>query len=74
MASKFIGCIISADTGELYAVINPDNDYELDNPRWLLMRGLATDAIRLIKVPREQYEAHTSMDPVMEIVRGLANL
>jgi hypothetical protein len=39
MAKEFIGVIIGANSGQIYAVINPDDDSELDNPRLLLLQG-----------------------------------
>lgn len=39
MASEFIGAIVGAVSGTVYAVINPDEDAELDNPRLLLLQA-----------------------------------
>lgn len=33
-----VGLVCGAITGKIYAVINPDDDAELDNPRWLLIK------------------------------------
>lgn len=67
MAAKFIGVIRSATTGDILAVINPDDDSELDNPRWLLLRTV-TDVIEMVKVPRGDYNKALSMDDVAKLV------
>lgn len=71
MTQKFIGAIVNADTGVIYAVINPDDDSELDNPRWLLLRTGETMPMRMVKMPRDEYMAARSMDEVAEIVARL---
>jgi len=38
MAAEFIGLVCGSTTGRIYAVINPDDDSELDNPRHLLLK------------------------------------
>lgn len=65
--SKFIGVIRNVETRQIYAVINPDNDSELDNPRWLLLkiRG-KTEAIELIKVSRDEYMGAKSVEQLAE--------
>lgn len=39
--SQFIGVIVGANSGNIYAVISPDDDRELDNPRLLLLQASA---------------------------------
>lgn len=39
MAAQFIGAIVGSVTGNVYAIINPDDDSELDNPRHLLLQS-----------------------------------
>jgi len=70
MASQNIGVVIGANSGTVYAVVNPDDDSELDNPRWLLIRG-ETEAMRLILVPRGDYEGALSMADVAQLVDRL---
>jgi hypothetical protein len=41
MASDYIGVIVGANSGIVVAVINPDDDSELDNPRLLLLQTSA---------------------------------
>ena len=60
MARDFIGVIRNANTGQIYAVINPDDDSEIGNPRLLLLK--ATEAIEMLRVPRSVYESYGSMD------------
>jgi hypothetical protein len=55
MASKYIGVIRDTETGEIFSVINPDNDSELDNPRWLLLRVTETRSMQMVRVPRGDY-------------------
>jgi hypothetical protein len=93
-SQKYIGVIIGANTGQIYAVINPDDDSELDNPRLLMLQASAgqimpinfdpdnpprledlpqyeREPMRMVKVPRGQYEAANSMDVVAQIVTEL---
>ena len=67
MSSEFIGVIRDAETKDILAVINPDNDVELDNPRWLLIR-IATAAIELIKIPRNEYMGALTMEQLSKLV------
>ena len=50
-----IGAVVGANTGTVYAIVNPTFDSELDNPRLLLMRGEQTEAIRRVRIPRGDY-------------------
>jgi hypothetical protein len=71
--SDFIGVVRSATTGEIFAVINPDDDSELNNPRWLLIKRIgATDAVELIKVPRGDYMGAMTTEQLAELVQRLA--
>ena len=70
MSSNFIGVIRNALTGEIYAVVNPDGDHELDDPKMLLLKRVGvTEAVEMVKVPRAQFEQARSMDAVDEIVK-----
>lgn len=69
--SDFIGVVRSATTGTILAVVNPDNDSELDNPRLLLIKGSETDAIEMIKVPRGDYIGAMTTDQLAELVNRL---
>jgi hypothetical protein len=70
--SNFIGVIRNAETKEIYAVVNPDQDHELDNPRWMLLkREGVSEAIELIKVPRGEYMGAMSMGQLAELVDRL---
>lgn len=68
MASEFIGVIRGAGSGMVYAIVNPDADAELDNPRLLLLRGTEAEPMEMIKVPREEYMKAGSMDEVAALV------
>jgi hypothetical protein len=50
--SDFIGAVVGANTGTVYAIVNPTFDSELENPRLLLIRGEETEAIRMVRIPR----------------------
>lgn len=67
MAQAFIGVIIGLNTGTPVAVINPDDDSELDNPRLLLMQG-SGEPLMMVKVPRGDYLGAMSMQQVSELV------
>lgn len=60
--SELVGVIRNAQTGEIYAVVNPDEDHELDNTRWLLIKRIGDTApVEMIKVTRSDYM--TAMTP-----------
>lgn len=67
MAQDFIGVIVGANSGTPVAVINPDDDSELDNPRLLLIQG-SEEPLAMVKVPRGDYLGAMSMDQVAELV------
>jgi hypothetical protein len=70
--SDFIGVIRSATTGEIYAVVNPDDDSELDNPRFLLLKRIgATDAVEMIRVPRGDYMGAMTTEQLKQLVDSL---
>jgi hypothetical protein len=70
--SHFIGVIRNAETKEIYAVINPGSDYELDNPRWLLLkREGPAEAIELIRVPRGDYMGAMTLAQLSELVERM---
>ena len=73
MASAFIGVIRSVETGRIYSVINPDDDAELDNPRWLLLKMVGkTEAIEMVKVPRGEYMGALTTDQLAELVERVS--
>lgn len=54
-----VGLVTGATTGKVWAVINPDDDTELDNPRFLLIQ--IAEAVReplvMVKVALTEYMA-----------------
>jgi hypothetical protein len=70
--SEWIGVIRSLNTGMILAVINPNDDSELDNPRLLLMQGTG-EPLMMVKVPRGEYLGALSMDQVAEIVERITS-
>lgn len=67
MAQDFIGVIVTAYSSTPIAIINPDDDSELDNPRLLLIQG-TNEPLMMVKVPRGDYMGALSMDQVAELV------
>lgn len=67
MAQDFIGVIVTAHSGTPIAIINPDDDSELDNPRLLLIQG-TNEPLMMVKVPRGDYMGALSLDQVAELV------
>lgn len=70
--SEFIGVIRGATTGRIYAVINPDDDSELGNPRHLLLRAADVEPIEMVKVPRGEYMSALSTEQLAELVKRLS--
>lgn len=52
-----VGLVTGATTGKVWAVINPDDDSELDNPRYLLIQ--IAEALReplvMVKIELSEY-------------------
>lgn len=67
MSQDYIGVIISANSRTIVAVINPDDDKELDNPRLLLIQG-TREPLMMVKVPRGDYDKALSMEDVARLV------
>lgn len=72
MAANFIGVVRGANTGIVYAVINPDDDVELDNPRHLLLQNEAKEPVTLLRVPRGDYMQCMSSDALALLLSRLA--
>jgi hypothetical protein len=70
--SAWIGVLIGVESKRIYAVINPDDDTELDSPRWWLIQNELKEPVRLIRIGREDYMAALSMDDVAVIVARLS--
>lgn len=64
--NTFVGLVCGALTGKVYAVINPDEDEELDNPRWLLIKieQGQREPILLVKIELETYMSYTHPDQI----------
>lgn len=62
MPSQFIGMIIGTTTRQVYAVLNPDDDSELDNPRHLLLQNEEKEPVKMVKVDRADYGDCTTPD------------
>ena len=71
MASQWVGVLRGVLSKRIYAVINPDDDVELDNPRFLLMQNEEKEPVALIRVSRGEYMGAFRMEQVAEIVDRL---
>jgi hypothetical protein len=67
MASEWIGVLRGVLSKRIYGVINPDDDAQLDNPRFLLIQNEEMEPVRLIRIWREDYMTATSMDDVARL-------
>ena len=72
MASQLIGVLRGVISKRIYAVINPDDDAELDNPRFLLIQNEEKEPVALIRVSRDDYMGALTMEHVAEIVERLS--
>lgn len=68
MPSQYIGLIVGAQTRRVYAVVNPEFDIELDNPRHLLLQNEQKEGVTMIKAERGAYEAALSLADIDTIV------
>jgi hypothetical protein len=71
MAHNHVGVVCGAATGHIYAIINPDDDSELYNPRWLLLKMAAAqrEALTMVQIPLIEYMACTHSDQVDILVK-----
>jgi hypothetical protein len=70
--SEFIGVVRDVETGAVLMVINPDDDSELDNPRWLLLKATGrTSAMEMVKVPRGEYMGAMTTEQLATLIEGL---
>lgn len=55
--ATMVGLVTGATTGKVYAVINPDEDAQLDNPRYLLIQieEAQREPLTMVKVPLAEY-------------------
>jgi len=65
--SRWIGVLRGVLSKRVYAVINPDEDTQLDNPRFLLIQNEEMEPVRLVRIPRGDYMTATSMDDVARL-------
>jgi len=75
MASDSIGVIRGAETGHIYAIVNPDDDSELDNPQLMLLRHTTgyNEALVMIKLPRDQYMKCLSQEDLWTLVGAISD-
>lgn len=66
-----VGLVCGAETGTVFAVINPDEDSELDNPRWLLIQiAIALrEPLTLAKVGMDEYMICKSPEQVTQLAK-----
>jgi hypothetical protein len=67
----WVGVICGASTGRVFAVINPDEDSELDNPRWLLIKITSEmrEPLRLLKLGLHEYMDCKSPEALQDLVK-----
>jgi hypothetical protein len=72
MMNTLVGLICGASTGRVYAIINPDEDSELENPRWLLIKVMAEmrEPLTLAKVPLADYMACQNPEAIEALARN----
>jgi len=71
MATPFIGLIVGARTRTLYAVLNPDNEKEIDNPRHLLTMAADFDIkepIAMLRIEHGAFEIAESLEDIDTII------
>jgi hypothetical protein len=70
--NTLVGLICGASTGRVYAIINPDEDSELENPRWLLIKVMAEmrEPLTLVKVPLADYMACQNPETIEVLARN----
>lgn len=57
MTSSYIGLVVGLRTRTVWHLVNPDDDAKLDDPRYLLMRLPKFEPVRMLRIPRESWEA-----------------
>lgn len=69
--ADYIGLVCGATTGQIFAIINPDEDSELDNPRWLLIQiaEAQREPLTMLKMEMTEYMNCTSHDEVQTLAR-----
>jgi hypothetical protein len=72
MAHNNVGMVCGAATGQVYAIINPDDDSELYNPRWLLLKIAIEnrEALTMVQIPLTDYMACTHPDQVQILAKN----
>ena len=67
--SQYVGIIMGSTSGKIYAVVNPDSDRELDDPKFLLMRSDLVEPVEMQRVQRSEYMKLRSIHEVAALVR-----
>ena len=70
MPSQYIGLIVGTTTRRVYAVLNPDKDEDLDNPRHLLLQNEEKEPIRMEKIDRGAYEICMTPEEVDAVIHA----
>jgi hypothetical protein len=71
--SKFVGVVRDYETKEVLAIINPDDDAELDNPRWMLIKGGGKErAVELVRMERGDFMTTSNHEQLFELLKKLA--
>ena len=68
MLSQYIGLIVGTTTRSVYAVVNPEHNDELDNPKHLLLRNELREPVQMVKVERGAMEACMTPEDVETLI------
>ena len=71
MSSNFIVIIRGANTGHIYAIINPDSDEELDSDWYKDPTHVGIESVQLFKVPRDKLDSCISIDDLQKYIASL---
>jgi hypothetical protein len=66
--SAHIGLIVGVQSRQVYSVINPEYEEDLDNPNYLQLQNEQGEGVAMIKVDRGAYDACMSADDVLALV------
>lgn len=72
MPSEYIAVVRTLLSKKLVATLNPDDDAQLDNPRWLLIQHIDREPVALIKLKRDDYMQCRSFADLAEAVERAA--
>ena len=72
--AQYIGVIFGANSGRIYAVVNPTDDRELENPKLLLIQNQDGEPMMIVRISQEEYAACVSQDDLDACVKKARGL